>query len=171
MPPGSATLGAMRKLLIVAVAVLVACFAIRWVAGALASDEDRIRGRLDGMAEAFGESRLGPIADGIARDFSDRHSGHDRALILDLLRGLFVTHATGPFPYRVELEDVEVTLDPEESKERLADVRLRARFTEVGETPGEVWAVDIEARLVERDGWQIQSSSHISAAGDWRGFH
>jgi len=159
----------MRKPVTLLAAALVALLALRWIAAGLTSDETRIRQRLERMATAFDETRLGPIADGLARDFVDRHSGLDRAFVLDGLRALFVEHATGKFPYRVRLERLEVRVDAETAPERTASATLLARFEDVsGAAPRTVWAASIEARLVERDGWQVESSEHVSAEGEWR---
>jgi len=159
-----------KKLLPLLAAGVLAFLAVRWVARGLASDEARIRQRLEHMASAFDETRLGPIADGLARDFADRHSGLDRAYLLDALRALFVEHATGEFPYRVRLEELEVEVADPGAREPTAVASLLARFEDVsGAAPRTVWAITIEADLVERDGWQVQSSEYVSAEGEWRG--
>ena len=155
----------MRRILHLAVALVAVLLVARGVSNLLTNEEDRIARRIEAMAAGFDGARIGPIADGIARGYRDQHAGFDRAAVLDALRALFIAHAQGPFPYRVELENVRIELGPDE---RTARVALRASFVDL-EAARNAWSIDVEALMEPRDGWQIVSSEYTTAEGGWRG--
>jgi len=141
---------------------------LRWVLVSLGSPEDKIRWRLEQMAEGFNETRLAPVLAGLEDDYRDAGSGRGRDDVADALRWLFL-HEDSPagFLLRVEIPETELglVLDPEGDA---ADVRGRARFyrreqDQGGET---LWW---DARFVARfedgeDGWQIVRTAEVNHA-------
>jgi hypothetical protein len=159
----------MRRPILIALVALATALALWRGALLFVSDSTRIRWRLEEMAEAFGDTRLRPIAAGLAPDFRERTSELERTLILEILRGFFLEHTRGPFPYRVELPEdrIAIELDPAGGA---AVATFVADFLErTGETWEPAWSVEIEAELRKtEDGWQLHTSSHQSLTGDVR---
>ena len=159
----------MRKLLLLSSALALLGL-IGWGAARLAlSDQTRVRRRLESMAQGFNQTRLRPIAAGLAPDFTSRAEGVDRAALLDGLRAHFLEHAQGPFPHRVllprELLAIELRAD-----EDAADATLVAEFQRrSGEDWEPAWTLEIQATLRRGDdGWQVSRAETVTLEGDPR---
>ncbi len=158
--------------MLIAASALVLAARRLWVA--LASQETRIRWRLEEMAEGFNEQSLGACLRGVADDWRDEGSEVDRALLADSLRALFFQErdqGSGGFPYRAEIERdaLAIELDPEDRGRARADIT--ARFLVLaGEEWSPTWRVRVGARLekhAER-GWQLSFTRHETLFSDGR---
>ena len=158
----------MQKILLASLAVLLAALLGWRLALALAPQETRVRRRLEAMAAGFNETRLRPIAAGLAPDFRSEGEGLDRPALLDGLRAHFLEHARSRFPHRVELPGE--LLDIELRGEDTADVRLVAEFRVLrDEAWEEAWTIEVEAVMHRgEDGWQVRRADHVTLRGDRR---
>lgn len=159
----------LAKPLLVLAALLVAVFALRQV---LASDQTRIRWRIESMMEGFNDTRLAPAMQGIGADWRDRTRRVDRARLADGLRYLFFNEKdpeTRGFPYRVELE--RDTLEIELQPQNRAQVRFVARFSFLTQGRWEpTWRLRVSTTMHKHEnlGWQLQESEHETLESDGR---
>lgn len=144
---------------------------LSWVAWtrartSLATPEQRIRWRLEEMAEGFHDNVLRRVVRGFHPDYRDS-AGADRDDVQGALVYLFFQDRdpeTGRFAYRLELPEPElaIRIDPEDG--RRATVTLRAVFHRARRGQEEVWW-DTRATLdfVKEDGeWRILQSRDVS---------
>lgn len=152
--------------------------ALLWIGGralvdALASDETKIRRRIETACEGFDDTRMDPLLELLARDFQDETSGFDRANVREGVAAIFFQAkdpATKGFPYRARLlpDSLDVVVEPDEPP------RARVRFTiEVVDTRGggerAAWSAEIDGAFVDGDdGWQMRRSTHTTTKGNWR---
>jgi hypothetical protein len=152
--------------------------ALLWIGGralvdALASDESKIRGRIETACEGFGNTRMDPVLELLARDFQDETSGFDRSDVREGVAAIFFQAkdpATKGFPYRARLvpDSLDIAVEAAEPP------RARVRFTvEVLDTRGGneriAWSAAIDGAFVEgEDGWQMRRSTHTTTQGNWR---
>lgn len=152
--------------------------ALLWIGGralvdALASDETKIRRRIETACEGFGDTRMDPVLDLLARDFVDETSGFERANVREGVAAIFFQSKdpqTKGFPYRARLvpESLDVAVEPSDPPE------ARVRFTvEVVDTRGggerTAWSAAIDGAFVDgEDGWQMRRSTHTTTKGNWR---
>jgi len=159
----------LKRFLLTALATVVLAFVGRMLVRAVASDETKIRWRLEAMAEGFNETSNNACTEGLADDFLDESYGADRALVRQALAYLFF-HRKDPvtrgFLYRVELPPESMRIAVDEGGET-ARLEMIARFFERNGAAEEVaWETRIDAELVERDGeWLIRRSEHQTLAG------
>lgn len=149
----------LERLKIVAAALLVLfLLGVAWkrAARALASDEERIRARLEEMTAAFDDTTLRGVLAGFHDDYRDAGSGDGREEVRDALRYLFFqTYGADGADYTVEIppDELIIDVDPEGETARVA---LRAVFHRSRAGERETWW---DARAVMR--W-------TSAGGRWR---
>ncbi len=159
-----------KPLLILAAAV-VAVLALRQ---ALASEETRIRWRLESMMEGFNDTRLAPAMQGIGADWRDRTRRVDRPRLADGLRYLFLNEkdpATKRFPYRVELDRDTLAIELSPDDRTRAQVTFEALFHALKDgqwTP--TWRLRISTSMHKHEnlGWQLQESEHETLESDGR---
>jgi hypothetical protein len=159
----------------VAVLILGAlALAIRSLVIALASDETKIRWRLEEMVTGFNERHLAPIMEGFAPEFRDAGTNASRDEVREILVSLFFQQLeakTGRFLLRAELvpEDLSVTVG--EGSPRTASLAMHARFFELRDGGEQLlWDAHIEGTLAKKeDGWQWVRTTRVNH-GDRRRF-
>ena len=154
-----------RRIVPVIIALPFLWLAGTWLAGALASDEARIRGVIDSMFDGFNETELGAVMDGFAPDYADSASGLDRRDVRDVLIASFfqdVDSRTHEYLFRAELVHEEIRI--ELAGDGAADVVLAARFYTRARGEEELfWDARIEGRMVDGDdGWQWSRTTRIN---------
>lgn len=159
----------MRRILLLLVAATALGLVVRGLWRALASDETRIRWRLEEMAEGFDETRLAPCLRGISERWRDEGTSLDRALLGDVLRSLFFHEKdpeSGRFPYRVDLEREQLRIETDAQGARVEAVLRFDRLAEGAWEPS--WRVRVEARMEEHPdlGWQVVRSAHETLETD-----
>jgi hypothetical protein len=167
----------MSKIFTGLVVLGLAVLAGRWACHALASDETRIRWRIEAMQEGFNDQRTARVLRGLTQDFRDATEGVGRQEVREALASIFLRNLGNqgvPTEYRLELPDEHWRIELHEEPEADADGPQRARawikavFTEVrGEATELYWDVDIEAELIEdpEQGWLIQRTEHKTISG------
>lgn len=159
------------KLLVVGAALLVAVYFLR---NFFASDETRIRWRIESMMEGFNETRLSPAMQGIGAEWRDESRRVDRARLADALRYLFFNEKdpqTRAFPYRAELVPDTLLIEFEDTDRSRARVDFEARFLMLNASEWEpTWRVRVRGSIEEHEnlGWQLQQSSHETLESDGR---
>ena len=139
-----------------------------WLRGCFLSDEERVRRIILSMADGFNRSRAGQIVDPLAEGYVEETSRHDRTDVRGYLGVLFLTQRdpkTKEFRYRVEVENLSVTMDAE--KPGKAQVVVVASFLALGARGYEpVWRVEVSASLDRTDdGWKVMRSTHRGLSG------
>jgi len=157
----------LKKLFVVG--LVIGLMGLAWTRArhALASPEDLIRWRLQGMVDGFHSNTLRHVMKGFHEQYRDSTTGHGREHVADALRALFFEErdsVTRAFAYRLEIPEDElvILMDPED--ELRADVTLRAIFFHTKQGVEEVWW-DLRASLVfaRDDGnWSIVSSQDVN---------
>lgn len=161
----------LAKPLLVLVALLVATVALR---NLFASEETRIRWRIESMMEGFNDTRLAPAMQGIGADWRDRTRRVDRTLLADGLRYLFFNEKdpqTKRFPYRVELDRETLAIEFAPDDRTRAEVTFEARFEALADgewTP--TWRLRVSTSMHKHEnlGWQLQESEHETLESDGR---
>lgn len=137
---------------------------------AFASDETRIRWKIERMADGFNDTRSNPCMEGLAKEYVDSPSGADRELVHQALVHLFFTAKdpeTKKFLYRVEIPEEEVKTSVADGEPDTATLDALARFHEVrGDMHTLAWEIRFQGDLVEgEDGWQFVRTRHETLAG------
>jgi hypothetical protein len=170
-------LPASKKVLLVVLgiaAVLAAVFALR---RAIEPEENKVRRRIESMADGFNSSRAGKVLDGIAESFAEKDAGVEKEELRAFLAYLFFKERdpeSKRFRYQVEVSKLEVALDPPGPPEGppRASVSLEANFLELrAQKFTSVWKASIQGTLEKGDdGWQVIRSSHQTVEGrrPWR---
>lgn len=141
----------------------------RAIVRALVSDETKIRWLIEDMRDGFDKTRMDPILVAFAETFRDETSGADRGSVREALAYLFFTakdSQTKAFPYRVEIEIGEISIDSS-SDPRSADCDLDARFFDLRGGDEEVaWEIAISSRWTRGEyGWRIAGTRYETKSG------
>jgi hypothetical protein len=139
-----------------------------------ATEEQRIRWRIESMLEGFNSARLAPTLRGIGATWQDERRRVQRAQLADALRYLFFNSKdpqTRAFPYRVELDRGTLHIAVDREDRSLAEVSFEALFSALQD--GEwttTWRLRVEGELQKHEnlGWQFQQSSHVTLESDGR---
>ena len=121
-----------RKAILLGTAA-AAVLLLLWLRGCFLSEEERVRRIILSMADGFNRSRAGQIVDPLAEGYVEETSRHDRTNVRGYLGVLFLTQRdakTKEFRYRVEVENLSVTMDAE--KPGKAQVVVVASFLAPG---------------------------------------
>lgn len=157
----------MRRFLLVLAVLLALALGVRWVALALASDETKIRHRIEGMVEAFNDQRMNPIMAGMSPTFSDVESGYQREDLRDALRYVFFNERdpdTRRFALRAELLDapLQIELQPGEPKRARVTIAVRiVRLSGEGEKPWWDARIGGDWELAEA-GWRWTRTTEVN---------
>lgn len=164
----------MRRVLLASIglSVLVLLAQRAWVA--LASEETRIRWRVERMERGFNEAQLGACLKGVAEDWHHTDGGLSRAELADALRVIFMQEIdpeSRAFRCRVRFDRDALTVELDPEREGRAALELEARFEllERGAwTP--TWRARVEAELARDDelGWRAVQSRHETLESDGR---
>ncbi len=164
----------MRRVLLVLIAASALVLAVQRLWVALASEETRIRWRLQGMAQGFDEQSTGACLRGVAEGWRDEGSQVDRAQLADGLRVLFFRGRdaeSGRFPYRAEIEREALSIEVDPADRGAARATFTARFLALsGEDWSPTWRVRVEGRLRKHPerGWQLVETRHETLLSDGR---
>jgi hypothetical protein len=154
-----------RRIVPVILALPFLWLAGRWIAGALASDESRIRSVVRSMFDGFNETDLSLVMDGLAPEYVDASSGLERRDVRDVLIASFfqdVDSQTHEYLFRAELVEDELRIQL--AGDGSAEVALAARFhTRARGEEQLFWEARIEGRMVDGDdGWQWTRTTRIN---------
>ncbi|MBI4602169.1 MAG: hypothetical protein HY721_09435 [Planctomycetes bacterium] len=158
-----------RKILSLAIFLLAACLGAWWAYRALAPEETKIRWLVESMAEGFNRSRPSRTIEGLAEDFREDTAKASKPEVHQFLAYLFLKERdekTKDFLWKVELEEVEVSVLSEEEP-RKAELGLTAAFSRrAGGSWSPVWKARIDAELEEREeGWRVVRARHEALEG------
>lgn len=137
--------------------LFVGARALVWL---LASDETRIRWRIEAMVEGFNATRMNPILDGLAREFVEETWGADRELARAGLARLFLERkdpVSRGFLYVLEVPDEELAIELQPGEPARAKVGMVLQVEERrGAERTLAWKARLEGELVESDdGWKF----------------
>jgi hypothetical protein len=155
----------LRPILVAATVIAVGVLSVPVLRRWMASDEARIRWRIDDALADFNDGRV-RAADALAPTFTDETSGLGREDVRGAI-AFVVLRRPGPggrFGYRLE-----PAAEPElQVGEGTATVTLRLRLHDVRTDPPRLlWELEIEGELRRDDGdWQFTRSRHVTLAGD-----
>ena len=164
----------MRRILLALIGLSALALVVQRACVALASEETKIRWRLERMERGFNEAQLAACLKGIADDWRHADSGLGRAELADALRATFMQEIdpeSRAFRYRVALDRETLAIELEPGREDRARVQLELAF-EILErgawTP--TWRARVEAELArdEELGWRAEQSRHATLASDGR---
>lgn len=150
-----------RRLALLLSLAVVLGFGLRALVRALASDETRIRWRVEEMAEGFDATRMNPILAGLAHDFVDDGSGATKEELRAALAQAFLQRkdpVTKAFPWRVKLREGEPRARVAGGEPRTAEFDTELAFEEShGAEWTPCWRVRVHAELIDTDdGWKIR---------------
>ena len=154
-----------RRIVPVILALPFLWLAGRWLAGAVASDESRIRSVVRTMFEGFNDTDLSRVMDGLAPEYVDASSGLDRRDVRDVLIASFfqdVDSRTHEYLFRAELDEDELRI--RFAEDGSAEVTLAARFHTRARGEEELfWEARVEGRMIDGDdGWQWTRTTRIN---------
>jgi hypothetical protein len=157
-----------RKLLLAVVGLTVLVVGGRWAWRALASDETKIRWRIEDMLDGFNECRNGRVCDGLASEFRDRASGATRETVHAALVQLFferVDSRTHEFQLSAELVADELEIKVEKGEPKRASAKVHVLIDELASDGKRqlYWDAHVTGRLEERDdGWQWIETTEVN---------
>lgn len=157
-----------RKLLLAVVGLALLAIGGRWACYALASDETRIRWRIEDMVDGFNDCKNGRVCDGLASEFRDRTSGATRETVHAALVQLFferVDSRTHEFQLSAELVEDELEIQVEEGEPKRATVKAHVSIDERASDGVRrlYWDARVTGRLEERDdGWQWIETTEVN---------
>ena len=152
--------------------------AILWLGGraiyrALASDETKIRWKIEDARQGFENTRMDPILDLFARDYRDESLGFSRDDLRAGLASVFFQEkdpATKGFPFRAEIpaEDLSIEIGADGAQTARVKMRVRIRDVRKGDN-GMAWEFRVDAQLANGDdGWRITHTTNDTIRGSSR---
>jgi hypothetical protein len=157
---------------------MVMLLALAWIGGralieGLRSDEAKIQAKLEAACAGFGDARMNPILDFLARDFVDETSGFHREDIRAAIAGAFFSEKdpeTKGFPYRATVVPDALVIEAGKPAAESAEVRFTIRITDTrGGTERVAWEFALKGVMTKGDdGWQLVRASHQTASGNWK---
>jgi|GEM_PF-2688332 len=161
----------MKRLLLAVAALVVLWLAGRALVSALASDETRIRWRIEAMRDGYNEGDLGDVVAPIHDDWRHAGSSVDRELLkAGLLREFLQERRSRSkqLVRRVEIVPDSLTIEIGEDEARL-EVELSFSRLQGDDSWKESWRALVEAELLRSDGrWLVHRSRHEDLAGSRR---
>jgi hypothetical protein len=157
-----------RKLALAWCALTLLVLGGRWIYRALASDETKIRWRVEEMVDGFNDCKTGRVLDGLAKDFRDRVTGATRDDVQLALVQLFferVDSRTHEFELEAELiaDDLAIEVEDSEPKQATATVHVSVRDRRNAAEPKLFWDAHVSGRLEKRDdGWQWVETTEVN---------
>jgi hypothetical protein len=149
-----------HKLLLAVAAVTLLLVGGRWAYHALASDETKIRWRIEEMIDGFNDCQGAGVLDGLASDFRDQASGATREDVHGALVQLFferVDSRTHEFQLSAELVADELSIQVQATQPKRATATMHVLIHErASDGKSQLfWDARIVGRLEKRDeGWQ-----------------
>lgn len=163
----------MRRIALALVVVALAWIGGRTLLDVLRSDEDKIRIRLEAACEGFGDARMNPILDFLARDFVDETSGFHRDDVRAAVASAFFSEKdpeTKAFPYRASVVPESLAIHVAEPDHASAEIRFSIRITDTrGGKERAAWEFALEGTMADGDdGWQLRNATHDTLSGNWK---
>ena len=160
----------LKRLLFGALLCVLVLLVGRWLVHAIASEETRIRWKLEAMADGFNHTDTNQVLAGLAPDYFDQTYGADRPTVRQALAYVFLQRkdpVTKGFLYEVELPEDAIEIELVGEHEESARVTLLARFSEKkGEQRTVVWETRVQAVMIEREGeWMVATSEQDTESG------
>ncbi len=159
----------MKRILSILASLCVLGLLVYTAIQALASDESRIRSRMESMAVAFNDRNLGNFVrafDTSYRDETERRL--DRPMLDRALRYLFLTRTerSKGFALRLKIMDDSLEIQIEEEGEQ-ANVTFEGMLEERTRDEWKLrWHVEVDARMHKVEGeWLILSTRHSTLEG------
>jgi len=163
----------MRKFGLALVVLGLLAVGVRWLIRTLSSDETKIRVAIEDACEGFGEKRMDPILDVLARDFQDQPSGFDREDVRRAVAAAFFQEKdpeTKGFPYRCEVDPAAIEIQLVKGDPDRATVEFPGTIVDVrGGGRREGWSFRLTGQMEEReDGWCFVTTEHKTLGGSYR---
>lgn len=160
----------MKRVLIGFVAAAALYFLGGLVVRALASDETKIRWRVESMIDGFNRERASPILRGFAQEFRDDTSEADRELVHQAVVSLFFRERdpqTKRFLLRAEIDPETLVVEVSEDGSAATVNGVLTLFERKGELEDVLWSASFEGELVRgEDGFRFVRSTHETVGGE-----
>ena len=154
-----------RRVLLIAAALVMAYFAVRAIRTALASEETRIRWLFADEATAFNDCKALSVLEHFAPDWQDETTGITRQQLKGGLMYVFQNRRdpkTQQFLYRIEVGRYDVEVEGEHAKAVLPLVLHEG----LGADERALWELRVTAELGKHDGsWRVDRSRHETIHG------
>jgi hypothetical protein len=162
-----------RRALFAILATICLWFAGRAIVHALASDETKIRWKIEAACQGFDDTRMNPILDLLAKDYREETLGFSREDVRSAVASIFFSEKdpqTKRFPYRVELVAEDLVIEVEKPDAKRARVALHARILDTRDgAKRNAWEFRVTGTLEKYpDGWQLATSTQETVAGSFR---
>lgn len=162
-----------RKIGLLFVGVSILLLGGRAVLRALASDEAKIRIKLEDACEGFGDTRMNPILEFLSREFVDETSGFHRDDVRGAVAAAFFQEkdpTTKKFPYRAAVVPDTLKIDVDKTGSKSARIAFVVRITDTkGGQDRNAWEFAVDGTMKDGDdGWQLVSSTHDTRVGSSR---
>ena len=157
----------MKRVLTIVLGVVIVVLGGRAIVRGLASDETKIRWRLETMTEGYNTGDVGDAVFPLAKDW--KHEGFP--LDRETMRGVLIResfqnrdHETHKLMRRVELDDDSLVIEVDGDK---ATFEVEASFQQAeGDEWVEGWRARIHAELRKgENGWFIHATRHTDLVG------
>ena len=155
----------LRRLLLIAALLVVACLAVGAIRRALASDETRIRWLFADEAAAFNDCAAVAVLSHFAPTWQDETTGVTRQALQSGLRWLFQNRRdpqSRRFLYRLEVGEYDIDVQGEQARATLPLVLHE------GPDAGDkvIWELRVTAELGKHGGeWRVDRSRHETVRG------
>jgi len=156
-----------KRGLVVLLAAVIVVFGARAIVRALASDETKIRWRIESMAEGYNSGDVGDAIGPLAKDWKHEGFPYGREDVRgELVREFFQERdkKTGKPTHKVELDEDTLQVDVQGDA---ATLQVEASFQEKdGEAWVERWRARIHGDLAKgENGWFFHHTSHEDLVG------
>jgi hypothetical protein len=158
----------LKRALLLLVALALLALGVRWLVRAFASDESRVRWRIEAMRDGFNDSELAPVVDALSPRFVETESGADvdkteQALIYLYFQEIDAKSKSFALVAECEPRDWEIAvlpgtaasaeeLDAQTSDAKAAPDSDRASTPVSARTPAKRATARGECRLLRKDG-------------------
>lgn len=161
-----------KKIGLLFVVVALVLIGGRAILRALASDEDRIRRKLDEACEGFGDARMDPILAFLSRDFADETSGFGRDDVRGAVAAAFFQEkdpTTRGFPFRASYAPESLAIALDQGGARTGQISFVVTVTDTRGQGRTAWEFKVDGTVREgEDGWQLARCSHDTRSGSAR---
>lgn len=164
----------MQRVLLVVVVALLVWFAGCLIIGALQSDEDQVKERLQEICASFNDKSARGFVEALTDDYRDEVNGHDRSSLRAILGQYFASMQmnVGTPHYWMAVDDSTVLVTFSEERADRGSALFRASMTrwdpkqETPPTGDPAWTVEVTVQLQDVDGeWLISHSDYETLTG------
>jgi hypothetical protein len=151
-------------------AAMALFFVVRFGVHALASDETKIRWRIESMVDGFNRERAAPVMRGFHPDYRDASSDADRELVHSGIVSVFFRERdpeTKRFRLRVEIPRDTLSIEVAEDGSSAMASGVLTIFEQEQEGELVMWSTSFEGELQRgEDGFRFVSSRHETDEGE-----